>query len=123
MDHIMWSQKSRTKSNVASQSDPDQPPLPRDVVDLRMAADVLGELPDAPAAELSVVQLVCAYAIDFPSGDATLHLGRPRHARRNEITWRWRERIDEGGDDDGDAGGVLQPSHAPSPDSAESVMQ
>lgn len=118
VDNIVWSQKSRTKSKVASQADPHQPPLPWDVVDLRMAADVLGELPDAPAAELSVIQLVCAYAIDFPSGDATLHLGRPRHARRGEITWHWRKSLDSRGNSDGEDGRVLQPSGAPSPEAA-----
>ncbi|WP_157728497.1 hypothetical protein [Actinopolymorpha singaporensis] len=115
VDRIMWSQKSQTKRGVARQPDPDQQPLPRDVLDLRMAADLGDEIFAPPETAHQAVTLVCAYAIHLASGETELHLGRPRQNRRGEKAWYWRKRIDPGGDNDGDEGGVLQPSRAPSP--------
>jgi hypothetical protein len=96
IDQIPWPQKSRTKRRVANQPRPDQPMLPLEVLDLRMAFDALEDLSELAPAERVIVTLVGAYSIDAVTGESAFYLGHPRLNVHGGDAWHWRVLVEDG---------------------------
>lgn len=96
IDRIPWPEKSWTKRRVANQPAPNQPPLPLEVLDLPMAADVLADLSAQLPSDRVIVTLVGAYSIDAVTGASAFYLGRPRLNTYGGDAWYWRVLLEDG---------------------------
>jgi hypothetical protein len=122
IDRIPWPQKSWTKKKVAKQPAPDQPML--EFPEIPMALDVLADLSNLPASDISTVTLVGAYSIDAVTGDSEFYIGHPRFNDGGGEAWHWKVLFGGGGFDGGLAGRPLRtPDGTPMPPVADAPVR